>query len=227
MMNDEESVRNELSSIISDLFKDMNGVRPRHIDFANMPIEKLQQYADQLQAEYEVFDFNDFYGPEYGKPREDEPLTPEQILALQQQASDEEIGHDEPHDLLPKHIGMGKLGKMGESMKITEQELKALIGEAVAKKMASLTEAKGEPGTDVPNGKAVAEFVMDFSSHINKMVEETKALADKGEALIETNLLNHPEVGTRNELLIQHVGMLRSISNSLATVHERIRRFGG
>lgn len=225
-MND-EALRNELGSIISDLFKDMNGVRPRHIDFANTPIEELQRYADQLQAEYEVFDFNDFYGPEYGKPREEEPLSPEQIFAFQQKASDEELGHDDPHDLLPKHIGMGKLGKMGESMKITETELRSLINEAVAKKMASISEAKGEPGTDVPNGKGVAAFVMEFSSHINKMVEETKALADKGEALIETNLLNHPEVGTRNELLIQHVGMLRSISNSLATVHERIRRFGG
>lgn len=225
MSSSEEEIRSGYIYYILDAFKDMYGMRPRHINFNKMSVGELEKMADAIEQEYQSFDFGKMYGPEGEEfPRKVEAPVPsdEELALIAQRASDAELGQDTEYDLMPKHVGMGK---MGESMKITESELKALIRESIAKKLA-LKEASGEPGTNVPNGKAVADFVMEFKAHINKMVEDTKSLADKGEKLIETNLLNHPEVGTRNELLIQHVGMLRSIANSLATVFERIRRFG-
>jgi len=220
-MSNEYDIRQSYISAYSDAFKDMNGVRPRHIDFDTIPLEELAQMVDDIYEQYKSFDFEEFYGPDYGKPYEPPPPSEEELFAQQQAKSDAELGVDSEFDLMPKHQGMGRVK---EEMKITESELKALIGEAVKKRLASLKEAP-ESGTSVPNGESVASFIMEFNSHINKMIEDTKKLADKGEALIETNLLNHPEVGTRNELLIQHVGMLRSVANSLATIFERIRRF--
>lgn len=110
-------------------------------------------------------------------------------------------------------------------MRITEKDLKKLVNEAVAKKLASLL--KEESGTQVPDAKNVVAFTKKFDDHITKMIEETRALADEGEGLIDTNLMSHPEVGTRNEWIITRVGMLRTIANSLATTFERVRRYLG
>lgn len=109
-------------------------------------------------------------------------------------------------------------------MRVTEAQLKKLIGEAVAKKLATLNE---ESGVQVPDAKGVVAFTKKFDDLINKMIEETRALADEGEGLIDSNLMNHPEVGTRNEWVITRVGMLRTIANSLATTFERVRRYIG
>lgn len=112
-------------------------------------------------------------------------------------------------------------------MKVSEEQLKKLIHEAVAKKLAVLKEESGEEGTLVPSAKNVVAFSKKFDDLMTEMIEKTKALADEGEGLIDTNLMNHPEVGTRNELIIGKVGMLRAIANSLATTFERVRRYLG
>lgn len=117
--------------------------------------------------------------------------------------------------------------------KITEQELRALIDEAVAQKLSALKEGKllkeaddpkSEPGTMVPSAKAVVAFSKKCDDLITKMIEEIRKLADDGEELIDPNLLNAPETGSRNELVIHRVGMLRTTANGLATFFERVRR---
>lgn len=117
-------------------------------------------------------------------------------------------------------------------MKITEQELKQIVSEAVTKKLteAGLVKSKtlkeaSESGTSVPDAKAVVAFTKECDDLISEMIEKIKALADKGEELIEPNLLNAPETGTRNELVIQRVGSLRTMANGLSTFFERMRRF--
>jgi hypothetical protein len=117
--------------------------------------------------------------------------------------------------------------------RITEQELRALIDEAVAQKLSALKEGKllkeaddpkSEPGTMVPSAKAVVAFSKKCDDLITKMIEEIRKLADDGEELIDPNLLNAPETGSRNELVIHRVGMLRTTANGLATFFERVRR---
>jgi hypothetical protein len=107
-------------------------------------------------------------------------------------------------------------------MKITETELKKLVKEAVDKKLATLKE---DAGTDVPSAKGIVAFTKKFDDFLTKTIEEARKLADDGEALIDSNLLNHPEVGTRNEMVIHRVGMLRTIANGMSTFFERVRRF--
>ena len=123
---------------------------------------------------------------------------------------------------------------MQKNTRITEQELRSLIGEAVAKKLAHLKESgkllkeaedmKPELGVQVPSAKAVVAFSKKVDDFITKTIEEARKLADDGEELIEPNLVNAPETGTRNELVIHRVGTLRTIANGLATFFERIRR---
>lgn len=112
-------------------------------------------------------------------------------------------------------------------MKISEQELKQIVNETVARK---LKEAKilseAESGVAVPSAKSVVAFTKKCDDLVSEMIEKIKALADEGEELIEPNLLNAPETGTRNELVIQRVGSLRTMANGLSTFFERMRRFG-
>lgn len=111
-------------------------------------------------------------------------------------------------------------------MKITENDLRKLVNEAVKKKLQEASDT-AEPGTVVPSAKSVVAFSKKFDDLVTKMIEDVRTLADEGEALIESNLTNHPEVGTRNELLIGKIGILRAIANSLATTFERVRRYIG
>lgn len=111
-------------------------------------------------------------------------------------------------------------------MKITEQELKNLVNEVVAKKIANIKEAAaGDPGTEAPSAKEVVSFMKEFDDFLTETVEKAHKLADKGETLIKENLLNTPETGTRNEVIITRVGMLRSMANGVSTFFERVRRF--
>lgn len=108
---------------------------------------------------------------------------------------------------------------------ITEKALKEMINNAVAKK---LKEAVGEDkneGTVVPDAKKIVEFTKKFDDLLTKMIVDIRELADEGEGLMRENLLNHPEVGTRNELIIQKVGLLRAMANSISTTWERVRRY--
>lgn len=107
-------------------------------------------------------------------------------------------------------------------MKISELELKKIVNEAVSKKLANLKE---DSGTEVPNAKAVVSFAKKCDDAIIETIDRFRKLADEGETLIDPNLLNAPETGTRNELVIHRVGTLRTIANGLATFFERIRRF--
>lgn len=111
-------------------------------------------------------------------------------------------------------------------MQITKEELSKLVTEAVARKIDALKEGilKEDAGTNVPSAKAVVAFTKKSDDLIIDMIEKVRALSDEGEALIDSNLLNHPEVGTRNELLITRVGTLRTLANSLSTWFERARR---
>ena len=50
--------REELSSFISDVYKDIHGFRPRFYDYNNMSIEELRAVADRLseEARYEMME---------------------------------------------------------------------------------------------------------------------------------------------------------------------------
>lgn len=112
-------------------------------------------------------------------------------------------------------------------MKISREQLETMIKEALEERLktgSGLTEV-AEPGTEVPNAKDMVAFLRKFDVLIEKAIDDARALADSGEELIQTNLLSHPEVGTRNELLKNRVGMLRAMANNMATVFERIKRF--
>ncbi len=114
-------------------------------------------------------------------------------------------------------------------MRISQEQLEKMIKEAIAKKLSPLKEeARGEDsevGTGVPDAKKVVALLKKFDDLIEDTIKKARELADEGEDLIQTNLLSHPEVGTRNELLKNRVGMLRSMANNLATTFERVKRF--
>jgi hypothetical protein len=82
-----------------------------------------------------------------------------------------------------------------------------------------------DSGTEVPNAKAVVAFAKKCDDLITETIVKFKDLADDGEKLIDSNLLNAPETGTRNELVIHRIGTLRTIANGLSSFFERIRRF--
>jgi hypothetical protein len=48
------SRRDELSDIISDSYKDLYGVRPRFIDFANTSLDELERLADDISSKLRV-----------------------------------------------------------------------------------------------------------------------------------------------------------------------------
>jgi hypothetical protein len=54
-MEDVMTRRDDLAEIICILFKDINNVKPRHIDFVNTPVEELEAYYDRLCVEHDAF----------------------------------------------------------------------------------------------------------------------------------------------------------------------------
>jgi len=136
------------------------------------------------------------------------------------------LGANNPQKQAP---GQPTNSRMGESMKITKEQLTKIVNETVKAKLTSiLTEAeapKPEPGTSVPNAKAVTAWLGKIDALFLDIVERSKALADEGEGMIQENLLNAAETGTRNELIINRIGVLRSVANNLSTYWERMRRY--
>mgnify|MGYP006292520043 CR=1 FL=1 len=45
------TLRDELASTISDMYKDINGYRPRHLDFSTMSIASMESMINDLEIE--------------------------------------------------------------------------------------------------------------------------------------------------------------------------------
>lgn len=227
--------------VISDMYKELHGVRPRHVDWSTRSDQDVKDMYTDLLNQMDPDPVDDYYldDSDYSDRLTGDDEEPhgwdspyDQQVAdrnAELRNAERELGYDEPEDKLPKQMGLGRAGKARQEgvMRVTESALKKLIHEAVAKRLRVLKEESGEEGTLVPSAKNVAAFSKKFDDLMTEMIEKTKALADEGEGLIDTNLMNHPEVGTRNELVIGKVGMLRGIANSLATTFERVRRYLG
>ena len=81
-----------------------------------------------------------------------------------------------------------------------------------------LREARGEGsevGTGVPDAKKVVAILKKFDDLIEDTIKKARDLADEGEDLIQTNLLSHPEVGTRNEILKNRSKTARNVVKSV------------
>lgn len=112
-------------------------------------------------------------------------------------------------------------------MKITAEQLQALINETLEKHLANqiqLQEA-AENGTEMTSAKDMTDFMRSFDKLIEKSIEDARKLADEGEALLKANLLKNAEAEVRNEIVKYRVGMLRTMANNMATVFERVKRF--
>jgi hypothetical protein len=51
-MSESCSDRYQLECHVWDLFKDLHGIRPRHLQFSEMSDSELSLYADRLEAQY-------------------------------------------------------------------------------------------------------------------------------------------------------------------------------
>lgn len=58
----DEKRRQRLGSIFSDIYKEKNGVRPRHVDFNSMSVEDLEAKIAALEAEPDCDDGYSNYG---------------------------------------------------------------------------------------------------------------------------------------------------------------------
>lgn len=98
-----------------------------------------------------------------------------------------------------------------------------------AKHHVNLTEAAqggAENGAEMAGAKDMVAFMKDFDAFVEKVIEEARTLADKGEGILKANLLQSGEAAVRNEIVKNRVNMLRTMANNMAMVYERVRRFG-
>lgn len=96
----EDFKRYDMIQMIWEMYKDVTGIRPRHIDFDSMSMEDLQQEADHLgrQMEYAV--------------RDEEEYDYQTLVFAQEDAEEENAARDEqplPIDYVACHHQEGWL----------------------------------------------------------------------------------------------------------------------
>ncbi len=103
-----------LASDISDMYKDINGIRPRWINFSEMSLEELEQLHDQTTRQHE-----DWWNQE--RVEQDLDDLGQENSAMAQQMVDDELDAAEEEEMLtpeegeefPKRAGMRR--RMNES----------------------------------------------------------------------------------------------------------------
>ena len=118
-----QKLRDALISDISDMHKDIYGMRPR-ADFNKMSTEELEKIHDKIDQEHKDWHYEE---------RVQDDL---EDLAMSRGLDDESIedlsGPEEGEDM-PKQMGMGRRRMKEGTMKITKQRLVQLIKEEISR----------------------------------------------------------------------------------------------
>ena len=103
-----------LASDISDMFKDINGMRPRWIKFSEMPLSELEKMHDQVSADHEAWwsqerveqDLDDLA---WHRGQSDQQRADDELAASYQadrDAEEEKMKEPEEGEEFPKRTGM-------------------------------------------------------------------------------------------------------------------------
>jgi|10_taG_2_1085330.scaffolds.fasta_scaffold11541_2 hypothetical protein len=114
----EDLAKTLLASSYSDLYKSINGIRPRHMNFKGMSVEELQAALDQLDEYAEELPEED----EIQYPRDDETLEDEETdLAPPEEPYEE-------YDEFPKQAGMRhRIREYNHTKQLVLDALKSII----------------------------------------------------------------------------------------------------
>lgn len=122
-------------------------------------------------------------------------------------------------------------------MKITQEQLKAMIKEAIAKKLeatkSTVTEAASSLQKDVlPGSGDMAKIAKEVDEFLEETAEKAKELCEKMEEEMKTDMLGGenpsmaPRVGERNRMLSTRIGVLKKLAANCNSIFEFIRREG-
>ena len=124
-------------------------------------------------------------------------------------------------------------------MKITQEELKTMIREAIASRMTeqgnrkpTVTEASSIAKDVLPGSGDMAKFAKQVDEFLQETAEKAKELCEKMEDEMKTDVLGGenpslaPRVGERNRMLSTRIGVLKKLAANCTSIFEFIRREG-
>lgn len=124
-------------------------------------------------------------------------------------------------------------------MKITQDELKTLIREALKAKLerldanAKLAEAASSLQKDVlPGSMGMSEYAEEVDEFLMDTAEKAKELCEKMEEEMKVDMLGGenpsmaPRVGERNRMLSTRIGALKKLAGACSSIFEFLRREG-
>ncbi|MFA6049983.1 MAG: hypothetical protein WC761_02195 [Candidatus Paceibacterota bacterium] len=124
-------------------------------------------------------------------------------------------------------------------MKITQDELKTLIREALKAKLerldasAKLAEAASSLQKDVlPGSMGMSEYAEEVDTFLMDTAEKAKELCEKMEEEMKVDMLGGenpsmaPRVGERNRMLSTRIGALKKLAGACSSIFEMLRREG-
>ena len=125
-------------------------------------------------------------------------------------------------------------------MKITKDELKTLIREALKAKLerldatAKLAEAASSLQKDVlPGSMGMSEYAKEVDEFLMDTAEKAKELCEKMEEEMKVDMLGGvenpsmaPRVGERNRMLSTRIGALKKLAGACSSIFEMLRREG-
>jgi hypothetical protein len=110
-----------LSQDISDMFKDINGIRPRWIDFGNMSLEELEQLHDQTSEAH-----GDWWNQERVEQDLDDMADEDDAIAAAD-AEEEMMRTPEDGEEFPKQTGMRRRVNESKMRRNTANKLYNLL----------------------------------------------------------------------------------------------------
>jgi hypothetical protein len=187
----DEKTKDRLYDIYSDMYKELNNIRPRWVRPEELSVKDLQMMIDELQDDINrsLEDDEAFKTPE---GYEDEPLPPQdefEFMPQDYEESEEEreirelqpSAEEEEYERLPKQMGMSRGASLDEtyidglkSGKL-EEAIRSLVREVLAEKKAKTYKGKS---MRLGGGGRFAKFV-DSLKKSGKSEEQARAIAYK------------------------------------------------
>lgn len=120
-------------------------------------------------------------------------------------------------------------------MKITHEELKTMIREAVKAKLGQkkLQEKASSVEKEILPGSAdIGSLVQEIDDFLMETADKAKSLCEKMEEEMKTDILGGtnpslaPRIGERNRMLSTRIGVLKKLAGNCISIFEFIRREG-
>lgn len=154
-IDESHSKREEMEAVYSDMYKELNGIRPRWVNFSELTDEELQNMIDDLQKDIDVSIEDERWEEERSEERAEEEKEIEEL---------EPSAEEQEQERLPMRMGMGRL----------EEVIRSLVQEALLEKTKKY---KGK-SMRLGGGGRFAKFV-DSLKKSGKSEEQARAIAYK------------------------------------------------